>query len=104
MNCDNTRWRLTKGSKALQRKACDAFQPHAAAGVLFGAGFGYAGYLIQQQPERGFRFGTTVSLLLVGVMGYRFYKTGKFMPAGGLASLGAASAAYHLMKYKEWTE
>jgi uncharacterized membrane protein (UPF0136 family) len=63
--------------------------------VLFGAGFGYAGYLIQQQPERGFRFATTVSVLLAGVMGYRLYKTGKFMPAGLLSGLGLASAVYH---------
>lgn len=74
------------------------------AGVLFGVGFGYAGWLINQQPERGYRFATTVSVLMAGVMGYRFYTTGKVMPAGVMAGLGGASAAYHFLKLKEWTD
>jgi uncharacterized membrane protein (UPF0136 family) len=37
-------------------------------------------------------------------MGYRFYRGRKVMPAGMLAGLGLASAAYHGMKYYEWAE
>lgn len=79
-------------------------QRSLAAGVLFGAGYVYAGYLINSAPERGFRFATTVSALMAGVMGYRWYTTGKVMPAGVLAGLGGASAAYHYAKLVEWTE
>lgn len=73
-----------------------------AAGLLFGAGFGYAGHLIGTQPERGFRFATTVSGLLTGVMAHRLYSTGKVMPAGALAAVGAAATAYHASKWAEY--
>ncbi len=53
---------------------------------------------------RGFRFAVVNSLLLSTIMGWRAAKTGKMMPALPLAGLGAASAVYHGMKYKEWTE
>ena len=72
--------------------------------MLFGAGFGYAGYLIGQEPERGYRYACVVSGLMAGVMGHRAYKTGKVMPAGALAGVALASLGYHGIKYREWTE
>lgn len=53
------------------------------AGLFFGGAFVLAGYYISQgEAERGFRLGTVASGSLAGVMSYRFYKTGKVMPAG----------------------
>ena len=80
-----------------------ASHPSSPAGVLFGAGFGYAGYLIGQEPERGYRYASVVSGLMAGVMGHRVYKTGKVMPAGLLTGVALASLGYHGMKYSEWT-
>ena len=74
------------------------------AGVLFGGGFGWSGYMVQTNEEaRGFRFATVNSVLLSAVMGLRAAK-GKTMPALPLAVAGAASAAYHGMKYTEWSD
>ena len=70
---------------------------------MFGAGFGYAGYLIGQEPERGYRYASVVSGLMAGVMGHRVYKTGKVMPAGLLTGVALASLGYHGMKHSEWT-
>lgn len=58
-----------------------------AAGLFFGGAFVLAGYYISKgEPERGFRLGTVASGSLAGLMSYRFYKTGKFMPAGTFLS------------------
>jgi uncharacterized membrane protein (UPF0136 family) len=74
------------------------------AGLLFGGGFGWSGYMIQTNEEvRGYRFALVNSVLLSGVMGIRVAK-GKLMPALPLAVAGAGSAAYHWMKYSEWAE
>ena len=73
----------------------------AAGGLLFAGGFSLAAYHIQGgEGERGFRLGTTVSVLLAGIMGWRATK--RVMPAAPLAALGAASAVYHGMKWREW--
>ena len=72
--------------------------------MLFGAGFAYAGHLIGQEPERGYRYASVVSGLMGVVMGHRYYKTRKIMPAGALAGLALASLGYHGFKYQEWTQ
>ncbi len=72
---------------------------------MFGGGFGLSGYFIQSGEEvRGFRFAALNSVLLSVVMGARFLRTRKPMPALPLALAGAASGVYHGMKYQEWTE
>jgi uncharacterized membrane protein (UPF0136 family) len=54
-------------------------------------------------PETGHVVGLATSVLLTGVMGARFAKTKKFMPAGIMAAAGAAGALYNFNKYQEWT-
>ena len=68
-------------------------------------GYAFAGYKISTDEQlRGYRFGTTTSLLHTGVMGYRYYTTKRAMPALPLAALGLVGAAYHGAKYIEWSE
>ena len=74
------------------------------AGLLFGGGFGCSGYLINEGEQvRGFRLATVNSLLLSGLMGLRYARTRKVMPALPLTVLGIASAYYHGNKYIEWS-
>ncbi|KAG9479258.1 transmembrane protein 14C [Eleutherodactylus coqui] len=58
--------------------------PSLAAGLLFGGLAGLGAYQMSQDPKN-----ILVSLIasgtLAGVMGYRFYNSGKFMPAGLIA-------------------
>ena len=76
-----------------------------AAGLIFGAGYAAAGHFISSgEQTRGFRLGTSVSVALAGLMGYRYFKTRKPMPALLLAGLGASGAVYHGMKWREWSE
>ena len=49
---------------------------------------------------RGVAAGVTV--LLAGGMGQRASKTGKFMPAGLVATIGALSAMYQANKVSQW--
>ncbi|XP_030839045.1 transmembrane protein 14C-like [Strongylocentrotus purpuratus] len=57
-----------------------------ASGLLFGAMAGYGASLTSKNPNDFFViFGTSV--VLTGVMGYRFSNSGKFMPAGLVAAL-----------------
>lgn len=76
-----------------------------AAGIFFASAFGWSGYQIQAGNEvKGFRLGLITSVGLAAVMGQRFYKTRKPMPAGLLAALGAGSSFYHFQKYNAWSE
>ncbi|XP_053322374.1 transmembrane protein 14C [Spea bombifrons] len=58
--------------------------PSLAAGLLFGSLAGLGAYQISNDPKN-----VLVSLMasgtLAGVMGFRFYNSGKFMPAGLIA-------------------
>ncbi|XP_012283827.1 transmembrane protein 14C [Orussus abietinus] len=55
--------------------------PSLGAGLLFGSIIGYGAYQTSQDPSNyGVLLGT--SCALGGLMGYRCYSTGKFMPAG----------------------
>lgn len=45
----------------------------------------------------------TSALMTLG-MGQRFFKTGKFMPAGIVSVLAAASMGFHVKKALEWKE
>lgn len=57
-----------------------------AAGVLFGSVLGYGAYQTSQDPKNCYvMLGTSATL--GGMMGYRYYSTGKIMPAGVIAAL-----------------
>ncbi|XP_014231699.1 transmembrane protein 14C [Trichogramma pretiosum] len=62
--------------------------PSLGAGLLFGSIIGYGAYQTTQNPQN---YGTILgsSAALGGMMGYRFYNSGKIMPAGLLAAVSA---------------
>lgn len=60
--------------------------PSLAAGLLFGSVLGYGAYQTSQDPTNVAVFLGT-STALGGMMGYRFYNSGKIMPAGVIALL-----------------
>jgi len=61
-------------------------------------------YLIASTDRvyEGHLLGSTAGGLLMTGMGHRFVSTGKFMPAGMVAVLGAAACAYNVHKAREW--
>ena len=60
--------------------------PSLASGVAFAGLLAYGAYRTSTDPK-DFFFLLAVSGILLGVMGYRFFLSGKFMPAGLVASL-----------------
>ncbi|KAI5932052.1 Transmembrane protein 14C [Manis javanica] len=58
--------------------------PSLAAGLLFGGLAGLGAYQLSQDPRNIWVFLAT-SGTLAGIMGMRFYHSGKFMPAGLIA-------------------
>ncbi|XP_067000620.1 transmembrane protein 14C [Anabrus simplex] len=63
--------------------------PSLGAGLLFGSVLGYGAFQTSQNPNNyQLIYGT--SAVLGGLMGYRFYNSGKFMPAGLVAALSIA--------------
>lgn len=77
--------------------------PSLVAGLTFGAGFVGCGALISTSQEfAGHAFACALGSVLAVSMGARAVKSGKFMPAGMVASIGTLSAAYHGPKAAEW--
>jgi uncharacterized membrane protein (UPF0136 family) len=75
----------------------------AAASSAFAASYAFSGYLITDSREaRGHTLACATGLTLGTVMGSRFLRSGRFMPAGMVASLGLASGLYHGVKANEW--
>lgn len=64
-----------------------------AAGLLFGSVLGYGAYQTSQDPTNVAVFLGT-STALGGLMGYRFYNSGKIMPAGIIAMLRYSNTIY----------
>ncbi|KAK6491874.1 transmembrane protein 14C-like [Huso huso] len=58
--------------------------PSLAAGLLFGSLAGLGAYQMSQDPKNVW-ISLVASGTLTGVMGMRFFNTGKFMPAGLIA-------------------
>ncbi|XP_050296819.1 transmembrane protein 14C [Anthonomus grandis grandis] len=80
--------------------------PSLAAGLIFGTALAIGAYQTTQDPMR-YGVQLAASSILAGVMGLRFYKSGKIMPAGvvtllsvgiiariGLRALGSGPTKY----------
>lgn len=73
------------------------------AGLTFGSLLLGSGYLIASDREyQGHLLSSGTSGVMALGMGHRFVSTGKFMPAGLVAFLGAACCAYNANKALEW--
>eukprot|EP01115_Flamella_aegyptia_P010278 TRINITY_DN45349_c0_g1_i1.p1 TRINITY_DN45349_c0_g1~~TRINITY_DN45349_c0_g1_i1.p1 ORF type:complete len:107 (+),score=41.70 TRINITY_DN45349_c0_g1_i1:2-322(+) len=74
-------------------------QASLAAGLGFGALYAISGYQISQgEMKNGNALALASSVVLAGVMGRRAMKVGMASPAGAVAALGTASAAYSAYK------
>jgi uncharacterized membrane protein (UPF0136 family) len=77
--------------------------PSLVAGLTFGGLLIGSGVLITQgESYKGHVLASGVAGLMTVAMGHRFLSTGKFMPAGMVATLGAAGLAYNVKKAIEW--
>ncbi|KAG8465114.1 hypothetical protein KFE25_012477 [Diacronema lutheri] len=77
--------------------------PSLLAGLTFGAGYVACGKAIERGQEwEGHAGASTLGAVLALSMGYRSAKTGKLIPSGAVAALGAASCAYHTKRAVEW--
>mmetsp|Transcript_23031 Transcript_23031/g.54657 ORF Transcript_23031/g.54657 Transcript_23031/m.54657 type:complete len:126 (+) Transcript_23031:367-744(+) len=77
--------------------------PSLVAGLTFGGLLLGSGILINKGDcYEGHLLASGVTGLMTIAMGKRFLSTGKFMPAGAVATLGAAGLAYNVKKALEW--
>jgi len=77
--------------------------PSLVAGLTFGGLLIGSGIMISQgESFKGHALASGVTGLMTLAMGQRFLSTGKFMPAGMVATLGAAGLAYNVKKTLEW--
>jgi uncharacterized membrane protein (UPF0136 family) len=73
------------------------------AGLTFGGLLVGSGVMIAGESQyHGHALATSTSGIMALAMGHRFLSTKKFMPAGLVATLGAACCAYNLKKAIEW--
>jgi uncharacterized membrane protein (UPF0136 family) len=73
------------------------------AGLTFGGLLVGSGILISQgESFKGHALASGVTGTMALAMGQRFISTGKFMPAGMVATLGVAGLAYNAKKTLEW--
>ncbi|XP_044263180.1 transmembrane protein 14C [Tribolium madens] len=63
--------------------------PSLAAGLLFGSALAYGAFQVSRDPSN-YSVQLVTSSILAGVMGYRFYNSGKIMPAGVVCALSGA--------------
>lgn len=84
---------LRKGSRA-----------SLVAGMTAGSLLLGSGYMIAKTDSiyEAHVVAATTSALVALAMGQRFVSTGKFMPAGLVAVMGAAACAYNFHKSREW--
>lgn len=66
-------------------------------GLLFGAVLAYGAYQTSQNPSN-YLVGLGASALLAGVMGNRYYHSGKFMPAGLIAAVSTAMVLRYVVR------
>ena len=67
-------------------------------GLSFGALAGFGAYQSSKDPSN-YYLSLGVSVLLTGVMGQRFFSSGKVMPAGLVAALSLAMVARYGARY-----
>jgi uncharacterized membrane protein (UPF0136 family) len=73
------------------------------AGLTFGGLLIGSGVLIAQgESYKGHALASGVTGAMTLAMGQRFLSTGKFMPAGMVATIGAVGLAYNVKKAIEW--
>jgi len=73
------------------------------AGVTFGGLLIGSGVLItRNECFEGHALGAASTGVMALAMGKRYAATGKFMPAGLVASIGAVGLAYNVKKAIEW--
>jgi uncharacterized membrane protein (UPF0136 family) len=68
------------------------------AGSTFGGLLLLSSFLISKKRSAGNVLGSGVSGLLTYAMGKKFLRSGKFMPAGFIATMGAAAFVYNLIE------
>ncbi|KAL1919494.1 uncharacterized protein VTP21DRAFT_2187 [Calcarisporiella thermophila] len=68
-----------------------------ASGVIFGSLIGYSARLTSQNPRQA-HMAFALSVLLLVIMGLRFSKSGKFMPAGLVAILSLVMSIRYGMR------
>lgn len=71
--------------------------PSLAAGFLFGSAIGLGAYQVSRNPEN-FYLALGTSTVVAGVMGSRFYSSGKIMPAGFICGISVAMALRYAYK------
>ncbi len=77
--------------------------PSLVAGVSLGGLYGAAGVLINRGDcKEGHTLAAVTSALVLGVMGPRFVRTKKLMPAGLLTATASGSFAYDVFKAQQW--
>jgi uncharacterized membrane protein (UPF0136 family) len=76
--------------------------PSLVAGVTLGAGFGAAGYLLQQgNMVQGHGAALFFSTITMSAMGVRAMRSKKTLPIA-ISALGALSSAYHAHRFTQW--
>jgi uncharacterized membrane protein (UPF0136 family) len=77
--------------------------PSLVAGITFGGLLVGSGVLISKNESfKGHALASGATGIVTAAMAKRFFKTQKFMPAGMVATLGAAGFAYNVQKTIEW--
>ena len=77
--------------------------PSLAAGLTFGGLLIGSGILISKNESfQGHALATGVTGVMSAAMVQRYMASRKFMPAGMVATLGAAGFAYNVKKALEW--
>jgi uncharacterized membrane protein (UPF0136 family) len=77
--------------------------PSLVAGLAFGGLLIGSGVLISRgESFRGHALATGATGIMTAAMAQRYLSTGKFMPAGAVAALGAIGLAYNAKKALEW--
>jgi len=75
------------------------------AGIVFGGLLISSGVMISKGDHvyEGHLLACSTSGVMTLAMGHRFLSTGKFMPSGVIAILGAIATGYHIQKALEWS-
>jgi len=77
--------------------------PSLVAGVSLGGLYGAAGALINRGDcKEGHALAAATSALVIGVMGPRFARSKKVMPAGLLTASASLSFVYDAYKTQQW--